>query len=141
MHNSNFPVSAISSNNSPTAGCAIKNQGCVCLSEHIMLQTKQTRTLPSTAILVVDANSLVLHLSSQGNCVPEVKYLSDIIDKNKTFKLYTLSQIVYNFKEIPLYFTMKSCGPFITIALFHSGCKSMFHTNEYSFAFFQLRFC
>ena len=97
-HNFNFPVSAISSNNSPTAGCAIKNQGCVCLSEHIMLQTKQPRTLPSTAILVVDANSLVLHLSSQGNCVPEVKYLSDIIDKNKTFKLYTLSQIVFNFK-------------------------------------------
>ena len=30
---------------------------------------------------------------------------------------------------------MKSCGPFITIALFHSGCKSMFHTNEYSIFF------
>ena len=93
-------------------------------AKHSML-TKQPRTIPSTAILVIDVNPLVLHLLSQGNCVQDVQYLSDIIDK---------SQIVYNFKKMPIYFTMKSCGPFITIVLFHSGFKSMFHTNEYSFA-------
>ena len=37
---------------------------------------------------------------------------------------------------MPSYFTLKSRGPFITIVHFHAGCKSMFHTNEHSFAFF-----